>query len=98
MNNIINFLQTELTEYKSIKLYGIFLNSKRIRSFTGKYSWESYSNAKKALHFMINYYKTINWDSGYYQKYNISTEEMEDLSVNKLLSDGIFEIKEVGNT
>lgn len=98
MNNIIRYLEDNLQEYKSEKLFGIFLNGRRVRSFTGKYSWEGYNSAKKALHYMINYYKRINWNSDYYQKYNITKEETQEIAVDKLLSDGIIEIREVGNT
>lgn len=98
MNNIIKFLESQLPKYTSHELYGIFFNGKRISSFTDKKVWTSHSNAKKALHYILNYFKIIDFENGYYTKYGLTNEEFRSLTVDKLLKDGIFEIKEVENT
>lgn len=95
MNNIIDMFQGELREYKSRKLFGIFLLGKRVRMKSGSYTWQDYNDAKKALYYLV---RTIKGYQYYLDRYLITEEQMKDLSVNKLLSDGIFEIKEVGNT
>ena len=98
MNNIIKFLQDDLPEYKSEKLFGIFILGKRVQMYSGAINWTSYNNAKKALYYMVRLFKRRNFNSPYYSKFNVSQEEVEELSVDKLLSDGIIEIREVGNS
>mgnify|MGYP007009266537 CR=1 FL=1 len=40
MNNIVDMLQGELREYKSRKLFGIFLLGKRVSMKSGSYTWQ----------------------------------------------------------
>lgn len=46
MNNIIKFLQDDLPEYKSEKLFGIFILGKRVQMYSGVVNWTSYNAVK----------------------------------------------------